>query len=502
MPQLEPVRGLQINWTHPLARGLSGCWLLNEGTGNRVMDSGPFKQYGDFHGGPPLWKPGRCGYSVEFDGADECIDCGPIKFGWDKTNEVSVVALANQAASQVAKCVFGRGAYVRPAVLATQTNGKFYWRVRTNVTVTNITSTSTHATDGSEWVHVAGTWKQNNSRLYVNGVEEASNTTLTGTLSLVDTYSGIGGMYDAGYANVFTGRIGYVLIYNRALSPREIEWLYREPFVMFEHPVTPAFLLATGASVPLAGSVQATSTASARLESICDSPKTEQKWRLDALFNGMTANALKLGTTLSLGWFWVRVGGCSALYRGPGMEQIDFETILAVAEQSACKISPPSYLPHNSNSTHFYVVRRFNHCGYHELTLAAAARVSLDVQGELASSRPNKVFASKAEKAHANKVRLIWFYCPLVQESPPARFNIYHDSGTGQIDYENPIDTVSYKGQKFCTYESDALQAGRYLFAIRAEDPAGIENSSVNGLAIDLDGTGPEVPDILEAETV
>jgi len=40
----------------------------------------------------------------------------------------------------------------------------------------------------------------------------------------------------------------------------------------------------------------------------------ERFWLREALFNGMTANAFKLGTTLSLGWFWLRIAGCSALY--------------------------------------------------------------------------------------------------------------------------------------------------------------------------------------------
>ncbi|MEK7994717.1 MAG: LamG-like jellyroll fold domain-containing protein, partial [Planctomycetota bacterium] len=367
-----------------------------------------------------------------------------------------------------------------------------------------LTSTSSHATNGTEWVHVAGTWKQNASRLYVNGVEEASDLTVSGTLSVADAQSvGIGGIYQSGsYSDIWIGRIGYVFIYNRALARREVEWLYREPFAMFEYPSRSAFVVAAGASVPLAGSVDSTSTASARLESIGPSPRIEQRWRLDALFNGMSANAFKLGTTLSLGWFWVRVGGCSALYRGPGTEQIDFESILAIAEKDALEISPPNYLPHDDLSTYFYVVRRFNHCGYQELTLAAAAKVSLDAQGELAKPQPNKAFALSAEQTDSNKIRLTWFYCPLEQESQPARFNIYCDNGAGQIDYENPVGTVSYQGRKFYTYVSDTLQTGRYLFAVRAEDLAGSENVFLDCLAIEISSAAPDAITILEAETV
>ena len=33
MPQLKPTRGTLIRTSHSLARGLAGCWLLGEGTG-------------------------------------------------------------------------------------------------------------------------------------------------------------------------------------------------------------------------------------------------------------------------------------------------------------------------------------------------------------------------------------------------------------------------------------------------------------------------------------
>jgi hypothetical protein len=36
---LKPPRGAILNRTHPLARGLVGCWLFNEWTGNTARDS-------------------------------------------------------------------------------------------------------------------------------------------------------------------------------------------------------------------------------------------------------------------------------------------------------------------------------------------------------------------------------------------------------------------------------------------------------------------------------
>lgn len=184
------------------------------------------------------------------------------------------------------------------------------------------------------------------------------------------------------------------------------------------------------------------------------------------------------------------------------MEQIDFEAVLAVVERDACEILPPDYLPHQSNSTYFYVVRRYNHCGYQELTLTAATKVSLDAEGELDKLQPNKIFATRTEQVDADKVRLTWFYCPLEQESQPACFNVYYDNRTGQIDHENPLAVISYQGLKFYSYKSDPLEPGRYSFAIRAEDTTGTEKSSLAHLAIKLEGTDPDAATILHVEIV
>ncbi len=163
-------------------------------------------------------------------------------------------------------------------------------------------------------------------------------------------------------------------------------------------------------------------------------------------------------------------------------------------------ISPPSYLSHNSNSTYFYVTRRFNNCGYQEKTLTAAAKVSIGADGELQDPQPNKIFTSRIEQAGDNGIRLIWFYCPLEQKSPPVRFNVYYDDRTKQIDYQTPLASVSYQGRKFYSYRSGALTAGRYLFAVKAEDANGKESSSWAQLSVQLNAASLDPARILSAD--
>ena len=61
----KPLLGRQINWAHPLAKGLVAGWVFNEGSGNKVYDIASHKYDLDFFNGP-IWSPGNIGHSVLF----------------------------------------------------------------------------------------------------------------------------------------------------------------------------------------------------------------------------------------------------------------------------------------------------------------------------------------------------------------------------------------------------------------------------------------------------
>lgn len=527
MPLLKPTRGILLNKNHPLARGLVGCWLMNEGTGLKVHDlSGNQARYlGDFKNNVS-WVAGKSGRALYFDGTNDIVKLQI----WDGGTKVTLFARVKfeEAIGNIEQIVtadsYQNG--LRTFHFRRSDAGKLQFVVFVGNVAKTITGNTT-LTSGVWW-SVVGVNDGTNSHIFVNGLEDATPVA-TGNMDTDATAWAIGGRAnstdwaDAYILEDLQGSVEFLMRWDKALSASEIVLLYRVPFCMFERAIRlgliggPIVNLA-GASAALSslsatakairkvgGTVASTSAVTAQLSSIRGEESLlgiERSWLREALFNSMTANAYKLGTTLSLGWFWIRVAGCSVLYRGPSMELIDFTNILTVAEQNACEISPPIYLPHNCSSTYFYVIRRFSNCGYQENTLAAAAKVSIDAGGELRKPQPNNIFSSRAEQVDGNKIQLVWFYCPLEQKSQPVRFNVYYDGGMGQVDYETPLAKVNYEGRRFYSYQTGALSAGGYLFTIRAEDADGIENSSLSQLKIQLDTTNPDAIDILSTETV
>jgi hypothetical protein len=206
----------------------------------------------------------------------------------------------------------------------------------------------------------------------------------------------------------------------------------------------------------------------------------------DALFAGLTPNAFKLGTVLHQGWFWQRPTGCSILYRGDNIETIDFDRIVAVRDFDLNEFQLPDYLLYQNNTTCFYVLRRANGCGNAERTLSASVKVVIDNNGNLTQPVPNSIFTVKAEIVQGSRVKLTWFYCPISQQSPPARFNIYTDNVEGQIEYQNPIFQIEYHGRGFYDFTTGLLPEGKHLFAIRALNEDGYEDNSSAAVRVEI----------------
>ncbi len=496
MPIIKPTRGILLNKCHPLARGLVGYWPMLEGSGGKISDLSRNGNYGGLAGTAP-WSSGLFGSCIDYDGSSgrHKIDYNPVLFCspymtvsfWAKSD------VTNYSSSGYVVSMYDYAANKRVWAIAINASGDL-WSVLTSANgINGYYTNSTLAVDTS-WHFF--TFVVNNSTkqwdMYVDGF---FYQTITAAVTYIDqgSFLTIGGLDGSNY---FDGRIDNVAIWNRRLSANEIYGLYHEPFRLFDKTVRPVPIY-TPTIVQLAGTISAQSTLVGKLTLSHRTPELEKRWLRDALFNGMTANAFKLGTVLTSGWFWTRVNGCAALYRGCSMEQINFDNILVVSEPDADEIYPPSYIPHEGGSEYFYVVRRFNNCGSQELTLSAAVKVSIKSDGSLEEQQPNKIFAVMAKQTDNNCVKLIWFYNPLEQKSPPENFRIYFDNASGQIDFENPLATIEYQGRKFYSYETSELSAEQYLFAIRTENAEGVRDESQAQLRIQVDGQIPESINIL-----
>jgi hypothetical protein len=213
-----------------------------------------------------------------------------------------------------------------------------------------------------------------------------------------------------------------------------------------------------------------------------------QEWLKEALFAGQTANGFKLGTALTLGWFWTRVNGCRLVYRGESMLAIDFDTVITIIDPETDEVRPPDFISHEAGKDYFYVVRCANCCGQIEQTLQAAVKVSIDSEGNLEAGKSNSVFGIAIKHGPDGQIELVWGYYPIEQESKPNVMRIYSDEGTGQVNYQEPTAVVTYKGKRCYQYKCEIPGNSRYRFAVRAADSNGNEEGTTKIVEIETTG--------------
>ncbi|MCK5176788.1 MAG: LamG domain-containing protein, partial [Candidatus Aenigmarchaeota archaeon] len=109
-----------------------------------------------------------------------------------------------------------------PYALSTVGGGQFLIMVGGTAHLVN----STTDINDNEWHHVVGTYDGTTMKIYIDGNLEDTNTDFSGNLSTNDGNVRIGADYQATPDNFFKGTIDEVLIWNRALSPEEINASY------------------------------------------------------------------------------------------------------------------------------------------------------------------------------------------------------------------------------------------------------------------------------------
>jgi len=234
---MKPPLGVQLNRSHPLAKGLVGCWLFNEGGGGYIYDASGNRNTGTLTNmaSPPTatsgWGVGKFGSAIRFEGTDDYINCGNDS-SLDITDAITIEAWVKPDNIDGYRVIIGNGA----------TNWKegyvLYLRATADEMLRLGINTGTqlkYATAGNiavdTWSYVVSTFDGTSIYLYINGIKYSPALTVNDqAVNVGDTVIG----KNVGLLGDFNGSIDVARIYNRAKSASEVQQLYREPFCMFE----------------------------------------------------------------------------------------------------------------------------------------------------------------------------------------------------------------------------------------------------------------------------
>jgi len=202
-PWQKPFRGMQINKAHPL-------WVMNEATGDIVFDRSGNGNNGTITNA--VWVAN----GLDFDGTGDYVDVGVIE-----PDEYTIVIETSLSSKSTDKRLFGTTDTQMPYLIwydvgndcwgvRTYDNSNVFWTSDNNPTTPNI---------GDKYQLVLS-YSNPQSIFYINGVVEASNSTLGDVSKKTDTHLRFGGgLY---LTPDYNGEVCHVYIYNRAISPEEV----------------------------------------------------------------------------------------------------------------------------------------------------------------------------------------------------------------------------------------------------------------------------------------
>jgi hypothetical protein len=227
----KPIFGTQIDWGHPLSRGLVARWLFSEGAGGKYFDSAR-NSVGTASGGVTRDKD-----SAIFDGVDGTkIDCGSkavlqsggagtfvIRVKWNSlTSYKTLVSNGSMAGAE------------NNGINIYMLSGKVAASFNNGTTGHLVVSGNTVITSGI-WYYLVITWDESLVKIYLNGISDVTPTSQT--IQPTPGYNfTIGADGNGTTGAVFDGSISEVSVYNRAISQEEAIQLYRSPYANFVEP--------------------------------------------------------------------------------------------------------------------------------------------------------------------------------------------------------------------------------------------------------------------------
>jgi len=234
---LKPRLFRKPNLSHPLSKGLVGCWLMNEGSGNTVQDLSGNGNHGTLTN--CTWVAGKYGPCVDTSNAAASI---VIPNTLQLTSDLSAVTFIVYAENNDATCgandeylINCLGALDDSYSLLWESSGvddAFYFQLL-DAGLGDVTLVTNKLMQDTNWHQFAASYDGATMRFYQDAIVDSTTAAQTGNIN-DNGHDICFGCYSVGISGYnWDGRISHILIYNRALSASEVSQLYREPFRMF-----------------------------------------------------------------------------------------------------------------------------------------------------------------------------------------------------------------------------------------------------------------------------
>jgi len=235
----KPLFGAQLDFSHPLTKGLVGCWLLND-NGYRAYDSSGYNNHGILTNfTSPTYSLGqRSSQGVKLDGINDYVYCGNNASVDITGSVITLEAWVNLRArtDPTYNTIIGKqywGVYQYGMVIAGANwgpdAGKVFFYIYDGTT--QLAAYGNTVIPFNVWTHLIVTADGTNVKFYYNGNLDATRAQGGIVMATNSQQLCIGRHGDNKY--YFDGKIGAARIYNIDLSAAQAMELCINPYGMF-----------------------------------------------------------------------------------------------------------------------------------------------------------------------------------------------------------------------------------------------------------------------------
>ena len=214
----KPPLGTPIDWSNPLVQGLVGAWAFNEGGGaeafNTVTGKSTPLYVSEFFGPNGLASMGNIGASTE-----------SIVLG----NDFTILSIQKEATAYGAALGLANSSGLRWTSVEGGTTFRFLNRDPDGTTLIDLQPATGGGTSNT-WITLASVMKSTTGSLYRDGKFLSSTV---GSISVAGNVAWNVSLLGGSGRNI-TGSVGYIYLFNRALSPAEIAALSANPWQIYE----------------------------------------------------------------------------------------------------------------------------------------------------------------------------------------------------------------------------------------------------------------------------
>ena len=229
----KPNLGAQINWSHPLSKGLVACFLMNEGGGKLSTNLTNYSN-GNLSNGA-YYTVAKQNTVISFDGDNDIVINNKNTFYKQSPYSFFVIHYPLSSGGNTAGRILDNGAY------------HFYFSFSDTLLIFQVTTSGSPNSVYSDancitlnkWNYHTVTWDggilKTGIKIYSKAILQSVSNSQdgNGTISYALSNFNIGNV--AAINRGYNGYISLLLGYNRVLSPSEIRSLYEEPYQFIEY---------------------------------------------------------------------------------------------------------------------------------------------------------------------------------------------------------------------------------------------------------------------------